>query len=96
MSKEIAESAEAIVEFDGHLCIHSRHCVLTRPDVFVPNAQDWLHPERASAEALLHIAKLCPSGAIVVKRKDGGEPETAPKVNTVRILENGPSPSMPT
>ncbi|NOT67870.1 MAG: iron-binding protein [Methylophilaceae bacterium] len=91
MSKEIVESGAAILEFDNKLCIHSRHCVLTRPDVFVPNAQgDWLHPECASAETLLHIAKNCPSGAIVVKRKDGGEQEAAPKVNTVRVLENGP------
>ncbi|HTT37730.1 MAG TPA: CDGSH iron-sulfur domain-containing protein [Burkholderiales bacterium] len=80
-----------VVRFDGHKCIHSRHCVLGRPDVFVPNAAGaWIHPDNASPEAVAEIAHLCPSGAITYERIDGGLQESPPKVNLVRIRENGP------
>ena len=79
------------VVFDGRRCIHSRMCVLGRPDVFVPNAAGpWIHPGRATAEALVVIASECPSGAITYERSDGGEPERPPVVNLVRLRENGP------
>lgn len=72
-------------------CIHSRNCVLGRPDVFVPNAiGDWIHPDNATAETIAAIAQSCPSGAIAYERLDGGNPETAPEVNVVRLRENGP------
>jgi CDGSH-type Zn-finger protein/uncharacterized Fe-S cluster protein YjdI len=91
MSKEIARSKAAVIEFDGGKCIHSRHCVLDRPDVFVPNVEgEWIHPEKATPDELVALARNCPSGAIVTKRLDRGAGETAPPVNTVRVLENGP------
>jgi len=83
------ESVELI--FDGQRCIHARHCVLSRPDVFVPNVQGaWLHPELATAAEIAELAHDCPSGAIQYRRLDGGPEETAPKVNLVSIRENGP------
>ena len=51
---------------------------------------EWIHPDAASAEEVMRIAKNCPSGAIRCERHDGGEPESAPIVNTVRVRENGP------
>jgi CDGSH-type Zn-finger protein/uncharacterized Fe-S cluster protein YjdI len=79
------------IRFDSKLCIHSRGCVLTRPDVFVPNVQgEWIHPDAATPEAVAEIAHQCPSGAITYERLDGGPDERAPKVNLVRIRENGP------
>jgi CDGSH-type Zn-finger protein/uncharacterized Fe-S cluster protein YjdI len=80
-----------VVRFDGHKCIHSRNCVLGRPDVFVPNAEGrWIKPDNASSEAIAAIAWSCPSGAITYERLDGGDNETAPVVNVVRVRENGP------
>jgi CDGSH-type Zn-finger protein/uncharacterized Fe-S cluster protein YjdI len=79
------------VIFDGARCIHSRMCVLGRPDVFVPNADGrWIHPEHASVDALVEIAHACPSGAIGYDRTDGGQPEQPPAVNLIRLRENGP------
>ena len=91
MPKEVVSSQTASIEFDGQRCIHSRNCVLDRPDVFVPNVQGaWIHPERASADEVLEIAHNCPSGAIQVQKPDGTAMEKAPIVNTVRVRENGP------
>ncbi|WP_291586778.1 hypothetical protein [Comamonas sp. UBA7528] len=44
MGRETVSSSNVIVTFDGQRCIHSRHCVLDRPDVFVPNVEvAWIH-----------------------------------------------------
>lgn len=91
MSKQVIRGQKAIVEFDGSKCIHSRNCVLDRPDVFVPNVEgEWIHPDAATPEDLVALARNCPSGAIVARRLDGGPEEAPPFVNTVRVLENGP------
>ena len=80
-----------IVRFEGKRCIHSRNCVLGRPDVFVANAHGpWIHPDAASAETVAALVQRCPSGALTYQRLDGGEAEAAPPVNVVRIHENGP------
>ena len=88
---EIVRSQDVEVRFYGPRCIHSRNCVLGRPDVFVPNVEgEWIHPEAANAEEVAEIAHNCPSGAIQYARLDGGKQESPPVVNTVRVLENGP------
>lgn len=80
-----------LIRFEAKKCVHSRACVLTRPDVFVPNvAGEWLHPDAASPEAVARIAYACPSGAIQYERLDGGEQESPPIVNLVRVREDGP------
>lgn len=77
--------------FETKKCIHSRACVLTRPDVFVPNVVgEWIHPDAATPEELAALALACPSGAIQYERLDGGPPESAPLVNLARVRENGP------
>jgi CDGSH-type Zn-finger protein/uncharacterized Fe-S cluster protein YjdI len=91
MSEEVVRGQEVVVRFDGRRCIHSRHCVLDRPDVFVPNVQGtWIYPDRAGPGELLELAHNCPSGAIRCEAADGTALEAAPRVNTVRIRENGP------
>ena len=81
----------ATILFEAGKCIHSRHCVLDRPDVFVPNVEgEWIHPDAATADEVAELAHNCPSGAIRYVRHDGKPQETAPMVNTVRVRENGP------
>lgn len=96
MPIETVAGKDATIHFDSHKCIHSRGCVLSHPDVFVPNvAGEWIHPDAQPVEELMHIAKSCPSGAIRVVRTNPRPGETAdsdasPMVNTVRVRENGP------
>lgn len=88
---EEVRGAKITVRFDGSRCIHSRHCVLDAPEVFVANAQgDWIRPDAASVEKIVRIAHACPSGAITYERADGQAQESAPLVNVVRLRENGP------
>jgi len=88
---DVYKGAAITVKFEGARCIHSRHCVLGNPQVFIPNAPgQWIQPEAAAAEEVVRLAHACPSGAITYERHDGGAAEAPPKVNTVRIRENGP------
>ena len=91
MAKETVKGRDVTVHFDGDRCIHSRNCVLTHPDVFVPNVEgEWIHPEAVDPDEAAMVARLCPSGAITYERTDGGPQEPAPLVNQVRTRENGP------
>ena len=77
MTKEVVSAQDVTIEFDGGRCIHSRSCVLIRPDVFVPNVKGaWIHPERASVAEVVEIAHNCPSGAIQCHKSDGSGTET--------------------
>jgi len=92
VGKPIEEVAgtEVTIRFDAQKCIHSRHCVLGRPDVFVPNVKgEWIHPDAATPDEVTELAHNCPSGAITFIRRDGRQ-EAAPRVNLVRVRENGP------
>lgn len=87
----VAHTRELTLRFDARRCIHSRHCVLGAPDVFLANVTGaWLHPEAVSVERCVAIAHACPSGAITYERRDGSAQEPAPPVNVLRVRENGP------
>jgi CDGSH-type Zn-finger protein/uncharacterized Fe-S cluster protein YjdI len=96
MTIEVVKGQEATIEFDAKKCIHSRNCVLSHPDVFVPNVQgDWIRPDAQPVEELMHLGKNCPSGAIRVTRNApiagaAAHSDAPPLVNTVRVRENGP------
>jgi CDGSH-type Zn-finger protein/uncharacterized Fe-S cluster protein YjdI len=88
---ETVRGSRVIIHFEARKCIHSRNCVLGRPDVFVPNvAGEWIHPDRATPDEVAALAANCPSGAIRYQRLDGGANELPPIVNTVHVRENGP------
>ncbi len=91
MTTETVRGKEFNIHFDAGRCIHSRNCVLDRPDVFVPNVKgEWIYPDRTDEAGIAQLAHNCPSGAIRYERVDGKAGEQAPIVNTVRVRENGP------
>lgn len=91
MATEIVDGKHVRIHFDAAKCIHSRNCVLSRPDVFVPNIEgEWIHPDRATSAEVAELAHQCPSGAIRYEPLDSFPAEQAPIVNTVHIRENGP------
>lgn len=91
MATEEARGKRVLIRFEGQRCIHSRQCVLSRPDVFVPNVKgEWIHPDAATPEEVAALAVSCPSGAITYERLDGGPQEASPLVNVARVRENGP------
>ena len=86
-----ARGRDVLLRFDTQRCIHARRCVLGEPEVFLANTPgEWLHPDQATPERIAIVAAQCPSGAVTYERLDGGPNEAAPKVNVLRVRENGP------
>jgi CDGSH-type Zn-finger protein/uncharacterized Fe-S cluster protein YjdI len=86
-----ARGARIEVRFDHARCIHSRHCVLDEPTVFIANKPgEWIYPDAVPVERIAQVAHNCPSGAITYRRLDDGADEAPPQVNVIRIRENGP------
>ena len=49
-----------VIRNNGSRCIHSRYCVLGRPDVFVPNVDGpWIQPDAAAADTVAAQIALC-------------------------------------
>ena len=72
VKKESVRAEKVTIHFEAGKCVHSRNCVLSRPDVFVPNVKgEWIHPERATPDEVATLALNCPSGAITYERFDG-------------------------
>ena len=91
MTTKTYEGDKIDVTFDGKKCIHSRACVLNLPQVFRADTRGgWIHPNAAEAEDIAAVARICPSGAITYKRKDGKPDEAPPEVNTIHVREDGP------
>ncbi|CAN0605045.1 unnamed protein product, partial [Ectocarpus sp. 12 AP-2014] len=82
------ETDDLKISFDMKTCIHARKCWLGLPQVFDPTQRPWIQPESASTEEIAATIDACPSGALSYERR--GAPETPPRVNTVRLWENGP------
>jgi CDGSH-type Zn-finger protein/uncharacterized Fe-S cluster protein YjdI len=86
-----ARGRKVVLRFATPRCIHARHCVLGEPAVFLANTPgEWLVPDQATPERIAIVAACCPSGAITFERLDGGPGEAAPRVNVLRVRENGP------
>jgi len=86
-----ARGRDVLLRFDTQRCIHARMCVLGEPEVFLANTPgEWLFPDQATPERIAIVAANCPSGAITYDRLDGGPNEAAPRVNALRVRENGP------
>ena len=88
MRRKSYEGAEITVTFDMSKCIHARNCFLKLPEVFDPAKRPWVQPDNAPAEEIAAMIRTCPSGALAFE-KPGAE-ETAPKINRIAVLENGP------
>jgi CDGSH-type Zn-finger protein/uncharacterized Fe-S cluster protein YjdI len=88
---EEAVGDKLVLRSEGKRCIHSRHCVLGAPRVFLANVKGpWLYPDEMTAEQLAHIIQMCPSGSLTYQRLDGGPEEPTPEINELRVRENGP------
>ena len=62
---EIVRGKEVTIRFDASLCVHSRNCVLSHPEVFVPNVKgEWIYPDAASVDMVAR--------RMVVGRADAG------------------------
>ncbi|MBZ0303695.1 MAG: CDGSH iron-sulfur domain-containing protein [Anaerolineae bacterium] len=89
--KDRRYTGEAVdITYDVKRCIHAEHCINHLPAVFDKDRRPWILADAAAADHVAAVAELCPSGALHYERKDGGQQETAPAQNVIRLRHNGP------
>jgi len=92
MGREIQtyEGERITVSFDPKRCIHAGNCVRGLPKVFRAGEKGpWVHPDAAGPDALAVLIRTCPSGALRFRRRDAGQEEAKPAVNSMTVVENG-------
>ncbi|MET8554421.1 (4Fe-4S)-binding protein [Streptomyces sp. NPDC004959] len=60
------------VTFEARRCLHAAECVRGLPEVFDVAKRPWIQPEKATAERLAEVVRLCPSGALQYELVEGG------------------------
>jgi uncharacterized Fe-S cluster protein YjdI len=64
-------SPDITVFFDSSRCIHAAECVRGLPEVFDTKARPWIRADHASAEQIMDVVSLCPSGALQYENANG-------------------------
>ena len=54
---------DIIVHWESEICSHSAICLKKLPQVFNLDARPWINVNAASAEEIIRLIDLCPSGA---------------------------------
>lgn len=84
------DGKDADVFWDGRLCIHIGECGRAKGDLFVGGRKPWCQPDTTNADDVKDVVERCPTGALVLKRKDGGSVEVAAAENVVVVSNQGP------
>jgi uncharacterized Fe-S cluster protein YjdI len=86
--KEITKrynNGEVTVVWQPHLCIHSAICFRGLPEVFDPRKRPWITPEGSTTEKIVSQVSKCPSGALLIEKKQIENMETKTNENEVSI-----------
>jgi uncharacterized Fe-S cluster protein YjdI len=86
----VYETAQIAISWRAQRCVHSAVCLQGLPEVFDVRRRPWVLPEDAPADAIAAIVARCPSGALHVRRLDGGPDEAPDAEPTVITVPNGP------
>lgn len=78
------------VQYNLRRCIHAAECVRGLPAVFDRDRRPWIEPDEDSADQVTRVILKCPTGALFFDRKDGGDAESLPDINTILVTEDGP------
>src|SRR5450759_529591 len=88
--RKVYRGQEIEVSFDLDLCIHVAECLREHPRVFDLNRRPWVLPDAATPDEVAEVVQLCPSGALLYRRLDGGPQEQYEGPTTVTPVRNGP------
>ncbi|MBK8138807.1 MAG: CDGSH iron-sulfur domain-containing protein [Chloroflexi bacterium] len=80
----------ADVTYNVTRCIHAKECITRLSQVFDPDRWPWLQVGDTPGDSLVDVVSACPSGALHVRRKDGGDSEPVPAENRITVQKDGP------
>jgi CDGSH-type Zn-finger protein/uncharacterized Fe-S cluster protein YjdI len=82
-------TSEAVdVTYNLKRCVHAAECVSRLNEVFDTQNRPWIQPGNGSADAVVDVVSLCPSGALHTERNDGGAGETVTGENVIVVHED--------
>ena len=88
--RKVYRGQDVEVSFDLDLCIHVAECLRGDPHVFDLDRRPWVLPDAATPDEVAEVVRLCPSGALLYRRLDGGPQEQYEGPTTVTPVRNGP------
>lgn len=87
--RKVYRGRDIEVSFDLDLCVHIGECLRGHRGVFNLQRRPWVLPDEADAGSVAEIVELCPSGALLYHRHDGG-PQEQREGASVTPIRNGP------
>lgn len=81
---------QAVVHWDGRLCIHYGDCGRAEGELFVAGRRPWCQPDLADDGEIREVISRCPTGALSVEISGTAWQESPSAVNTVTVSQDGP------
>ena len=78
------------IQWNPSRCVHSERCMRGLPQVFQPDTRPWIQVDAATADEIAAVVARCPSGALHVKRLDGGASVEPGEPAIIEPQPNGP------
>ena len=89
--KQHSYSNEEIrVSFDGRRCAHAGYCFRELHNVFDGDRDPPIDLQGGSVDEVIRVVELCPSGALMYERLDGGSNEASAEQASATLIPNGP------
>ena len=91
--------ADRLIAYDGKdvsvtynplLCSHAAECGRLASHVFNPAQKPWVQPDNGTVAEIEAVVTACPSGALALKRADGGREHRLAERCDVVVERNGP------
>ncbi len=87
----LSYEGEAVsVTYNPMICSHAAECGRLAGHVFDPAQKPWIQPDKGSVEEIEAVIAACPSGALALKREDGGRDHRLAERADITIEKNGP------
>ena len=84
------EGEEVTVTFNPRICAHAAECGRLAGHVFDPEQKPWIQPDKGTRAEVEEVVAACPSGALALKRADGGREHRLTERCDITIEKDGP------
>ncbi|TMC85457.1 MAG: hypothetical protein E6J06_03785, partial [Chloroflexi bacterium] len=88
--RKVYRGRDIEVSFDLDICIHIGECLRGERNVFKLDRRPWALPDAGEADEVARVVELCPSGALLYKRMDGGQEERCDRPTRMTPIRDGP------
>ena len=84
------DGQDVSVTYNPLLCSHAAECGRLASHIFNPAQKPWVQPDKGTVAEVEAVVTACPSGALALKRADGGANTCWPSAATWRSRRTDP------